>query len=116
MKLTKKRLDSGVIVMELTGRVSMGNDCSEIDRQVEEHILRSEKFVILDLTAVHHVDSAVVGQIVKSHSSLKRSGGMLRLAGPTGMVDGVLKLTHVDKVIEVFPTTADAAKHFSCAK
>lgn len=112
MKLAKKRLDSGIIVMELTGRVSMGNDCQEIDRHIEEHIQHNEKLVILDLTAVHHVDSAVVGQIVKSHSSLKKSGGMLRLAGPTGMVDGVLKLTHVDKVIEIFPTALDAASNF----
>jgi len=113
MKLVKKHLNSGVIVMELTGRVSMGNDCAEIDRNVEEHIQRNEKLVIFDLSGVHHVDSAVVGQIVKSHSSLKKSGGMLRLAGPTGMVDGVLKLTHVNKVIEIFPTAMEAAENFS---
>lgn len=110
MKLETKRLDSGIMVLELSGRVSMGNDCQEIDRLVEEHIRQNEKLVILDLTAVHHVDSAVIGQIVKSHSSLKKSGGMLRLAGPTGMVDGVLKLTHVNKVIEIFPTVSAAAK------
>jgi len=97
--------------MELSGRVSMGNDCLEIDRIVGEYIKNGVKHVIFDLTAVHHVDSAVVGQIVKSHSGLKRSGGMLRLAGAAGMVEGVLKMTHVDKVIEIFPTAAAASEN-----
>jgi anti-anti-sigma factor len=112
VKLTKKQIKPGIVVIELTGRVSMGNDCSEIDHHVEEHIKHSEKFVIFDLSGVHHVDSAVIGQIVKSHSSLKKSGGMLRLAGPTGMVEGVLKLTHVNNVIEIFPTALEAAENF----
>jgi anti-sigma B factor antagonist len=114
VKLSKKHIKPGIVVIELTGRVSMGNDCSEIDHHVEEHIKRNEKLVIFDLSGVHHVDSAVIGQIVKSHSSLKRSGGMLRLAGPTGMVEGVLKLTHVNNVIEIFPTAAEAAENFPC--
>ena len=79
---------------------------------VEQHILRGEKHFIFDLTAVHHMDSAVIGQIVKSHSSLLKSGGKLRIAGASGMVDGVLRMTHVHKVIEIYPTVAEASKNF----
>lgn len=100
------------MVVELSGRISMGNDCAEINDHVEQHILNDEKHLIFDLSAVHHIDSAVVGQIVKSHSRLVKSGGRLRLAGATGMVEGVLKMTHVVKVIEIYPTVADASKSF----
>ena len=112
MKLTKKNVKPGVVVMEISGRVSMGNDCTEIDQHVEQHILRDEKHIIFDLTAVHHIDSAFVGQIVKSHSSLLKSGGRLRIAGASGMVDGVLRMTHVHKVIEIYPTVVEASKSF----
>jgi anti-anti-sigma factor len=112
VKLTKKNPTPGVVVMELSGRVSMGNDCIEIDQHVEEHIQRGEKHFIFDLTAVHHMDSAVIGQIVKSHSRLVKSGGKLRIAGASGMVDGVLRMTHVHKVIEIYPTVAEASKNF----
>ena len=67
LKLSKKQIKPGLVVIELTGRVSMGNDCLEIDRHVEEHILHDEKHLILDLTGVHHVDSAVIGQIGRAH-------------------------------------------------
>lgn len=112
MKLTKRQIKPGVVVIELEGRISMGNDCSQIDQEVQHHISRDEKRVILDLTGVNHIDSAVVGQIVKSHSTLKRSGGVLRLAGVSTMVYGVLKMTQVDRVIEIYPTALDASLNF----
>lgn len=112
MKLAKKQMDPGIVVLELTGRFVMGADCQQMDREVEAHLSRAETRFILDLSAVDHVDSAAVGQIVKSFSKIKKSGGTLRLAGVKGMVDGVLKLTQVHKVIEIFPTAHDAAKDF----
>jgi anti-sigma B factor antagonist len=112
MKFAKKNIDPGIVVLEMSGRFLMGPDCQQVDREVETHIQRGEKSFIFDLSAVDHMDSASVGQIVKSYSRLKKSGGTLRLAGPTGMVDGVLRLTQVHKVIEIFPTAQEAAKDF----
>jgi anti-anti-sigma factor len=112
MKLEKRHIKPGIVVLEITGRISMGNDCEQIDQEVQRHIQRDEKRVIFDLTGVNHIDSAVVGQIVKSHSSLRRSGGVLRLAGVSSMVYGVLQMTQVDKVIEIYPTALDASDNF----
>jgi anti-sigma B factor antagonist len=116
MRLAKKQIEPGIVVLEVTGRIVMGPDCQQIDREVEAHILRGEKSFIFDLTAVDHVDSAAVGQIVKCYTKLKKSGGTLRLAGVHGMVEGVLKLTQVHKVIEIFPTAQEAAKDFPRAQ
>ena len=112
MKLSKKQIAPGIVVLEMTGRFVMGPDCQQLDREVDAHIERDEKSFILDLSGVDHVDSAAIGQIVKSFSKLKKSGGTMRLAGAKGMVDGVLKLTQVHKAIEIFPTAQDAAKNF----
>jgi anti-sigma B factor antagonist len=112
MKFAKKQVEPGIVILEMTGRFVMGPDCQQVEREVDAHIQRDEKSFIFDLSAVDHVDSAAVGQIVKSYSKLKKSGGTLRLAGVKGMVDGVLKLTQVHKVIEIFPTAHEAAKNF----
>jgi anti-anti-sigma factor len=112
MKLVKMQVKPGVIVMQMTGRVHMGKDCAEIDHEVEQHILRNEKRVIFDLTAVDHIDSAFIGQIVKSHSRLTKSGGTLRLAGVTGMVETVLKMTQVHNVIAIYPSAGEACRDF----
>jgi anti-sigma B factor antagonist len=112
MRFTKKQIEPGIVVLEMTGRFVMGSDCQQVDREIEAHISRDEKSFIFDLSAVDHCDSSAIGQIVKSYSKLKKSGGTLRLAGVKGMVDGVLRLTQVHKVIEIFPTAQDAARDF----
>lgn len=116
MKFAKKQIEPGIVVLEMTGRFLMGPDCRQVESEVETHIARNEKRFIFDLSGVEHVDSAAVGQIVKSYSSLKKCGGTLRLAGVGGMVDGVLKLTQVHKVIEIYPTAQEAAKNFPQAQ
>jgi anti-sigma B factor antagonist len=112
MKFAKKRIEPGIVVLEMSGRFLMGPDCQQVDREVQAHISRSEKSFIFDLSAVEHMDSAAVGQIVKCYSSLKKSGGMLRLAGVKGMVHGVLEMMQVNKVIEIYPTAQEAATDF----
>lgn len=113
MNLTKKQIQPGVWVMEMSGNVHMGADCKRVDQEVESHIEKNELRIIFDMGRVDHIDSAFVGQIVKSFSRLKKAGGKLRLAGVKGMAEGVLKMTQVDKVIPIFPTTSAAAEDFA---
>jgi len=112
MRLVVKQPKPGLVVLELSGRISMGRDCAEIDQTVEQHVQQDQKHFIFDLAGVNHIDSAVVGQIVKSHSHLLKSGGRLRIARATGMVEGVLKLTQVSNVIEMFPTVSAASEGY----
>jgi anti-sigma B factor antagonist len=110
MMMSKKQIKPGVWVLELSGRVQMGPDCKRIDHEVNQHIDHNENSIILDMAGVDHVDSAVIGQIVKSFSRLKKSGGTLRLAALTPMVEGVLKMTQVNRVIAIYPTATEASE------
>ena len=110
MKLTKRQIQPGIVVLEIEGIISMGDDCDRIDQEVQHEIERNQKCVIFDLTGVNYIDSIIIGEIVKCYSSVRRSGGILRLAGLNAMVYGVLKITHIDKVIEIYPTALDAAE------
>jgi anti-anti-sigma factor len=113
MKLSTRQIKPGIVLLELAGRVSMGDDCTLLDSEVERHIQKNENRVIFDLAGVNHVDSAVIGQIVKCLSRLKRSGGDLHLSGVHGMVEGVLKMTQLYQVLAIYPTVAEAADNFT---
>ena len=113
MNLSKKEVQPGIWVMEMSGNVHMGADCKRVDQEITGHIEKKQLRIIFDLGKVDHIDSAFVGQIVKSYSSLKKVNGKLRLAGVKGMVEGVLKMTQVDKVIPVFPTVSSACEDFA---
>lgn len=110
MEYKRKDVGPGVAVLEMTGKLTMGRDLKRIDDEVGMLIGEKRTRVVLDLTGVHFLDSSALGCIVRNLGRLRDSGGSLRLAGVTGMVEGVLKMTNVDKVIGIYPTAKDAAQ------
>jgi anti-sigma B factor antagonist len=108
MNLKKKQIGPGIVVLEMTDRIASGRDCQRIHEEVDLLIRENQTRVVFDLSGVYYMDSAAVGSIVRSLCSLKNSGGTLRLAGAKGMVQGVLRLTHVDRVIRIYPTAGEA--------
>lgn len=67
--------------------------------------------IVFDLSGVTHIDSTGVGIIVMSAGQVKQAGGKLRVCAQ-GHVEHVLKLTSVDKVVELHPTVTAAAAGF----
>ena len=59
------------------------------------------------------IDSDGVGRVVKCLSRLRMVGGTLHLAGVTGVVGTALKLTHVDRLVKIFPTAREASLSLS---
>ena len=83
---------------------------------MDGHIEKNETRIIFDMHDVDHIDSAFVGQIVKSFTRLSKSGGALRLAAVRGMVEGVLNMTQVNRVIQIYPTAEAASESFPASK
>lgn len=70
--------------------------------------------VVLDLTGVMFLDSTGLGALVSTRRRLQALGGALVLACTNDIVLRLLRLTSLDKVIQVHPTAADAvAAEFS---
>lgn len=106
----------GVTVLQFKGSIHSGPDCRRVEQETETLIGAKETFVIFDLTAVTHIDSAAIGSIVRCFSRLKNSGGYLRLAGCTGMIEASIKLTQLHKVLEIYPSAAAAAENYPLAR
>lgn len=99
--------------LAIKGSIHCGPECARLEREVDALIAVRETWVIFDMTAVTHADSAAIGSIVRCLTKLKSVGGALRIAAAQPMIDYSLKMTKVDKLIEMFPTVDQAAKGFS---
>jgi len=109
---TKVNPRQGVAVLHIKGSIHSGPDCRRIEQETEALIGAKETSVIFDLSDVTHIDSAAIGSIVRCFSRLKNSGGHLRLAGCSGMIEASIKLTQLHKVLEIYPNTASAVEGF----
>jgi len=112
LTVARKRIDPDIAVLEMNGRIVLGNDSKTVEWTLADLLKENQKKVVFDLSGVTVVDSTGVGIVVMCYAKLKKSGGGLRIAGASGMVDDTLRLTNVHNLIPFFPTVADAAANF----
>ena len=113
LDFTKRALQPGMTALVMQGSIHCGPECTQLEREVDGMIAARETRVIFDMAGVTHADSAAIGAIVRCLTKLNRAGGALRIAAAQPMIEHSLKLTKVDKLIEMFPTVDQAAKGFS---
>lgn len=110
--LNKTNPKQGLTVLRMKGSINSGPDCRRIEQETETLIGAKQTFVIFDLSDITHIDSSAIGSIVRCYSRLKTAGGLLRLAGCTGMIDASIRLTQLHRVLELYPTASAAAEDF----
>jgi anti-sigma B factor antagonist len=112
LEIQTKHLQPDIVVLEITGRITLGRESKQLEWAVESLVGEGRKKVIFDLTGVTNIDSTGIGIIVMSAGQVKKAGGELRVAGATAHVEEVLMITNVDKIVVLHPTTEAAAASF----
>ncbi len=112
LEIQTRELPPDIVVLEVTGRVTIGKECKQLEAAAQS--LRDERKnkIIFDLSRVTHLDSTGVGLIMMSAAQLKESGGELRLAGANKHIEHLLKVTGIDKLVPWKPTVSEAAVGF----
>jgi anti-sigma B factor antagonist len=115
LNVQSKKVEPDIAILELTGRITMGNDSQQIEWGLAELLKGNHKKVIFDLTEVTFLDSSGIGILMMCYAKLKKAGGALRIAGARGMVEEALDMTSVNKIVRFYPTAAEAAQGFQLA-
>jgi anti-anti-sigma factor len=84
-----------------------GGPAEELERRVQELFRQGYRHVILDLRAVPRVDSAGVRALVFGHTSAQRLARRFTLVGPNPKVVELLRLSLLDRVLEVKNSIAE---------
>jgi anti-sigma B factor antagonist len=72
--------------------------------------------VILDFTAVPHMDSAGLGALVSAHVAAQKAGRQLVLAGANKHVVALLEMTHVEQLFHRYPSVSEAETALAAAR
>jgi len=112
LNIQTKDFPPDIVVLETTGRITLGRESKQLEWAIESLAAEGRKKVILELTGVTNIDSTGIGIIVMSAGRMKKAGGELRVACAAGHVEQVLKMTNVDQIVAMSPTTTEAAASF----
>ncbi len=75
---------------------------------VRDRLESGQRNFVVNLNGCNWIDSTGLGELVKSLVAVMRHGGNMRLAEVPPRLLGVLNMTNLTSVFEVFPTEAEA--------
>ena len=75
-----------------------------IDELVQEGCLQ----IVVDLKHVPYIYSSEIGRLIRSHLSARQAGGRVRLCNLSDKVLGVLKMSRLDTVLDLYANEDEA--------
>jgi anti-sigma B factor antagonist len=111
----EERAVGEVVVLDLKGRVTLGDGDELLKDKVNSLVNRGFKKIVLNLAEVPYVDSAGLGEIVRTYTTVSRQGGSLKLLNLTKRISDLLSITKLLTVFETFDTENEAVKSFQAS-
>ena len=109
----EERPTDGVMILDLKGKLTIGEDVELVKDKINSLIQQGEKKLLLNLAEVPYVDSAGLGEIVRTYTTVNRQGGSLKLLHLTKRIEDLLAITKQLTVFDTFDSEQDAISSFS---
>jgi anti-sigma B factor antagonist len=114
MSLRATHRDAGpVTVVDLSGRITLGEGSVILRDQIRDLLSKSEKKILLNLGDVTYIDSSGIGELVSAFTTVRNQGGELKLLNLTKKVHDLLQITKLYTVFDVKDDEASAVKAFT---
>ena len=111
--IVKTRQIDGVSVVDVSGRITLGEGSSAVRDALRDLIGKSEKKILLNLAEVSYIDSSGIGELVSAYTTISNQGGTLKLVGLTKRVKDLLQITKLYTVFDVHDDEAGAVRSFA---
>jgi anti-sigma B factor antagonist len=99
--LLSARAGRGCTVVEVRGDLDMAT-APELRQGLQRLIDAGDRQVVVDMAGVNFMDSSALGALVVTFKALRDVGGRLSLAAVQPAVHSVLRITSVDRVIDLY--------------
>src|SRR6201998_3289347 len=111
MKVATRQVD-GVTILDLSGRIALGEGSVTLRDAVHDVIAKGSKHILLNLENISYIDSSGIGELVSAFTSVKNSGGELKLLNLTKKVHDLLQTTKLYTVCDIWDSEASAVSSF----
>lgn len=115
LTLETRQCEPGITVIELGGRLTVGQERGQIEAVVLKALNAGTRKLVFDLSHVGYIDSTGVGIIAYCFGKISQQGGHAAIAGASGLVKEIFRLTRLDNVIPFFPDAPTACDGLATA-
>jgi anti-sigma B factor antagonist len=103
---------AGVTVVDLSGRLTLGEGSALLRKTIRELLEEQRSNILLNLADVDYIDSSGIGELVSDFTAVKKCGGNLKLLQLTKKVHDLLQLTKLFTVFDVYSDEPGAVRSF----
>jgi len=111
MKFKDIETDSGVVVLDLSGKIMGGEETTMFHGKMHELIQSGKRQFVIDLKNVEWMNSVGLGMLISAFTTVKNAKGRLVLANITN-IESILSMTRLISVFEHFDSRESALKSF----
>ena len=109
----KERKRDGVAVLEMSGRLMGGPDSEAFDEVLKTLIHEGCRNVIVNMEKVRWVNSTGLGILISGYTTLKKSGGELKLLKVSDRIENIFIVSKLYTVFESYQDEDEAVRSFA---
>jgi anti-sigma B factor antagonist len=102
----------GVVVLDLSGRITLGEGSVQLRDAIRGLIGQGKKNVLLNMGEVNYIDSSGLGELVSAYTTAKNQQAEVKLLKLTRKVHDLLQLTKLYTVFDIKDDEASAIASF----
>ena len=107
-----ERTVNDVTVLDLKGKMTLGEGDELLKDKINSLLAAGKKKLLLNLEGVPYIDSAGLGEVVRTYTTVSRQGGSLKLLNLTKRIEDLLSITKLLTVFDTFDSEAEAVKSY----
>jgi anti-sigma B factor antagonist len=103
----------GVTVLEVTGRIVLGDGGVLFRDSIQEALQTGTKKLVVDLGGVNYMDSSGLGELTNAYTAAKARGCDVKLSRLTRKLDNLMQITKLATVFDIYSDEVEAVASFS---
>jgi anti-sigma B factor antagonist len=107
-----ERTVNEVTILDLKGKMTLGEGDELLKEKINSLLAAGRKKLLLNLEGVPYIDSAGLGEVVRTYTTVSRQGGSLKLLNLTKRIEDLLSITKLLTVFETFDSETEAVQSF----
>lgn len=108
----EERIVDGITILDLKGKMTLGEGDELLKDKINSLMNQGRGKILLNLEGVPYIDSAGLGEIVRTYTTVSRQGGTMKLVNLTKRITDLLAITKLLTVFETYDDESEALKSY----